>query len=458
MDSLDLDIGNYTIKDIEKFFQLKPKIKYSSADIEQKEYQLREQLLMSGHVNKRFKRDLLEFLTLAKDWLIFVKCPPNKAPSIIPKNHQLDTLNTPLSKVPSSRADDVIVRPETQFINAQGSDFFPGSMNPLSTRIITKCLNIDTRFRDNIHTTQSSDFLLQLPSKFNKVVSMQLAALELPVSFYGISSSYGNNFLRLVVNYTSIPNDTTATDYSGVTVAQNDDGTFTATRTIFVPDGNYAAIDLISNINLQLGPVQVVNNTLLLYPNNIFSYVQLYLGISVNGSGSGKVTISSRPTNDTNYGYSGSVQFINLDFTLDSHGVTDYVDINSKLGWNLGYQKRQYFGMKSITGETIIEPTNVRYVYLVIDDYNNNVNNHFVGAFNKSVLSPNILARISLKSASFSILMENDFNIVSEPRRYFGPVDIQKMKIQLVDEYGKVLQMNNSDFSFCLNLKMLYDL
>jgi hypothetical protein len=124
----------------------------------------------------------------------------------------------------------------------------------------------------------------------------------------------------------------------------------------------------------------------------------------------------------------------------------------------LGFQKRQYLNGKTYTGETIIEPSNVRYIYLVVDDYNNNVNNHFVSAFNKSILGSNILARISMKGASFSLMMENDYNTVTEPRRYFGPIDIQKLKIQLIDEYGKPLQMNNSDYSFCINLKMLYDL
>ena len=54
--------------------------------------------------------------------------------------------------------------------------------------------------------------------------------------------------------------------------------------------------------------------------------------------------------------------------------------------------------------------------------------------------------------------MENDYNIVSEPREYFGPVDIQKLRIRLFDEHGRILQMNNANYSFCLNLKILYDL
>jgi hypothetical protein len=65
MDNLDLDISNYTILDIEKFFKLKPRSKYTAADIEEREYQIREQLLNSGHINKRFKRDLIDFLTTA---------------------------------------------------------------------------------------------------------------------------------------------------------------------------------------------------------------------------------------------------------------------------------------------------------------------------------------------------------------------------------------------------------
>jgi len=73
-------------------------------------------------------------------------------------------------------------------------------------------------------------------------------------------------------------------------------------------------------------------------------------------------------------------------------------------------------------------------------------------------MSKDILARISLSGTSFSVLMENNMNIVTEPRMYFGPVDIQKIRIRLYDEYGNILQMNNSNYSFCLNLKLMYDL
>jgi len=435
MDDLDLDIHNYTIRDIEKFFRFKHNSKYTASDIEQKEYEIREQLLNSGHVNKRFKRDLIEFLSLAKDWLIFVKCPPNKNPTTIPKNYKLDPIDVPhLNEIPS-RSDELVKKPETQYINVQNSDFFPGIMNPLSTRIITKCLNIDTRFRENIYKTQCSDFMIQLPTKFNKVVSMQLSSIEFPVSFYGISEAFGNNFLYMKVNYNSF-------DVSGQVLDEE--------KIIVLPDGNYNSTDFIDKINSLLAPLNPDNTYV--YPTSIFSHIQFSIDINPNGSGSGKVIVE--PTCD----FCCYVNSITLDFTRDIHGKVDNIPISSKIGWNLGFIKPFYTNQTKYISDTIIEPASIRYFYLAVDDFNNNVNNHFISVFNKSILSPNILARISIKGSYFSIIMESDFNIVSEPRKYFGPVDIQKLHVQLFDEHGRILHMNHSNFSFCLNLKMLYDL
>jgi len=438
MDSLDLDINNYNIKDIEKFFKLKPNSKYTAADIELKEYEIREQLLKSGHINKRFKSDLIEFLTKAKEWLTFVKCDKtamDNTPSAIPKNYKLDKLDTPLSREPPSRTEELINRPERQFIYSNPSEFFPGTMNPLNTRVITKTLNIDTRFRDNLYTTQSSDFNMHIPNKLNKVVSMQLSSIELPLVFYNISENFGNNYLYLSVNYNSF-------DYSstGITVEEF----------FIIPDGNYNSDGLIKTINKLIAPVN--DNQDLIYPDNVFSYVQLSLDIDSTNSGTGKVTIKT---------VGKRAEFINsitLDFTKKQSGVSDTTSLFSKIGWNLGFIKPKYEGAKMYVSDTIIEMSTIRYLYLAIDDFNNNANNQFISIFNKSILNPNILARISIQGIHFSSLKENNFTIITEPRQYFGPVDIQRIKIQLYDEYGRILNMNNANFSFCLDFKMMYDL
>ena len=436
MENLDLDINNYSIKDLETFFKLKSKTKYSAADIELKEYHIRQQLLNSGHVNKRFKRELIEFLEIAKTRLTLLLTKPIPPPSVIPKNYKLDTMDVPRSKEAMSRTEELIVRPETQFVYSNNSDFFPGQLNPLNTRIVTKCLNIDTRFRDNFYSTQSSDFTIQLPTKFNKVVSMQLSSLEFPVAFYGISEDYGNNYLTLAVQHTPI-------DVSGTELE-------TSVQTFIIPDGNYNASDLINVFNEILCPMN--NDATMKYPTSIFSYIQLSLDITSSGSGSGKVTIG--PSGQ----HASSIREMRMDFTLDKNGNKDSLDVSSKIGWNLGFIKPKYRGKSSYTADTIIEPAAIRYVYLAIDDFNNSASNQFMSVFNKSIVHPDILARISIKGSYFSLIMESDFNIVTEPRRYFGPVDIQRLRVRIYDEHGRILPMNNSNYSFCLDLKMLYDL
>ena len=100
----------------------------------------------------------------------------------------------------------------------------------------------------------------------------------------------------------------------------------------------------------------------------------------------------------------------------------------------------------------------LKYFYLVIDDYNNNVINGFYSAFNSSILNKNILARISYQDGSFINFSENNLSLITAPRQYFGPVDIQKLHIQLIDEFGRFIDLNNMDYSFCLTLQTVYDI
>ena len=48
------------------------------------------------------------------------------------------------------------------------------------------------------------------------------------------------------------------------------------------------------------------------------------------------------------------------------------------------------------------------------------------------------------------------FTKILGSRTYFGPVDIQKMKLNLFDEFGRVLQLDNMDWSVALMFECLY--
>jgi hypothetical protein len=150
---------------------------------------------------------------------------------------------------------------------------------------------------------------------------------------------------------------------------------------------------------------------------------------------------------------------LELNFQADRFGISDRnTPLPLKFGWTLGFRNGIYTGNLNYVSEGLVDTTGPRYIFLVVDDYNNSVNNNFYSAFNSSILNKNILARISLQANTFNILEQNNLNLLTTPREYFGPVNINNMNVQLLDEYGRIVDLNNMDFSFCLNLTIVYDL
>jgi hypothetical protein len=95
-------------------------------------------------------------------------------------------------------------------------------------------------------------------------------------------------------------------------------------------------------------------------------------------------------------------------------------------------------------------------MYLIVNEFNKNRHNHFIGTSRDGLLRTDIIARISIKSPVFHIQAQNDFSVYAETREYFGPVKIQKIRVQLVDEYGRFVDLNQSDFSFTLRITSIY--
>jgi hypothetical protein len=421
MSGINLDIQSYSLNDIESLFKLPPN--YTGADVELKEFELRTQLLNNTGIDKRYKTDIMNFLETAKNKINMLKFNSyrEKQPTTITNNWKLDNVDYPASREVPSRIGEITERPPTQYIYTDTNEFFPGSMNPLNTRITSKVLTIDTKFRENYYLTNSSDFILQLPEKIYKAVSMQLTSVEIPLNFYGISSSYGNNFLYLYVSY----------------------GGSNASEIITIPDGNYSPASLIDTINSV-----IADSSITVLTNIVFS-----VDLS-GGYGSGKVSVSVNGT------AGGVIDSLTLDFTKNASGIIDVsTPLSTKLGWALGFKQILYEGKTSYVSESPINPFPMKYIYLGINDYNTNTNNNYVSAFSGGTFNADIIGRISLGNTGFfNVISENDFKIVGEQRKYFGPVDIQKMQIRLYDDQGRILNMNNTDYSFTILLKTLYNL
>ena len=77
--------------------------------------------------------------------------------------------------------------------------------------------------------------------------------------------------------------------------------------------------------------------------------------------------------------------------------------------------------------------------------------------------SSDILARIPTKTNNGLRNTQNDKwlvgyggNLTVAKRVYFGPVDISRLSVQLMDPYGNVLNLHNRDWSFTVKVEHLY--
>ena len=71
-----------------------------------------------------------------------------------------------------------------------------------------------------------------------------------------------------------------------------------------------------------------------------------------------------------------------------------------------------------------------------------------------------ILAKITLPSLDFSkfgkFIPENSGSLQVNSRAYFGPVDLDRFTIKLIDNNGNLVNLNNRDWSFTLRVEQLY--
>jgi hypothetical protein len=133
------------------------------------------------------------------------------------------------------------------------------------------------------------------------------------------------------------------------------------------------------------------------------------------------------------------------------------------MGWILGFRQSSYVNQLSYTSESIYNVAPTEYLYLEINDYNGSqIATKIIGLFPDSYLDKNIISKLdytySTYFTSYNTIPYDKSYILGGVREYFGPVHLQKLYIRLLDKYGNVVDLNGVDFSFTLELKILYEL
>ena len=446
-ESLDLDINNYTISDLERFFRLDNK-SYNADEVQYKEYLIREQLLKSGHINIKFKSDLVSFLESAKRWIIAAKCPVPAPPTSIPVDFRLDpTAGIPVSAISIPRTEELIYPATIKPLHTtNGNQFYSGSINPIETRLKTCNICIDTLFRKNYITTNSTDFTYIMPKIINNVVSLKLASFEFPVVWNIFSSTDKNNIM-----YLSLYGMSTLPD--------------TVNFKIIIPDGNYTQNTFAQTLN------NIFSKNSQVGLDNLWCEIDaITLGTVIRARNSiteidaGGVFPFDSTTE--NIHYSPNFYFT-VDFSLEKEGISR--PIYKNLGWLLGFRKMFYTVNYSniqtsyvattysavtynayLIGESFYGSAINNYLFVEVDDFQNNFPTDSIISTNDTFgnyLGKNIIARLIISTGVNTILNDNGADLIFKKRDYFGPVNLEKLKIRILNRFGDVVNIGQNDYS-----------
>lgn len=279
-----------------------------------------------------------------------------------------------------------------------------------------KYYTIDTRFRDDYDEYSNKSptyYTITLPQRVNDVKSIMVCTAEIPLTYYNISTSLENNAFQIIKEDAS-------------------------TNTIIIKDGYYNTSGLITEINNELQNIGLDDISFNINNNSSF----------INNS------------NNSNYTINFAIKTTLTSSCITNNNDFDKFNFKSKLGWLLGFRNVTYTLSSinnNIISESFIDLNGPRYLYLIVDEFNNGNQNSFISPLYKSILNKNILAKICVDNKHFgfgSFLTANNFNgyLFTDKRSYNGKVDLQRLKIQLVNELGIPIDLNGLDFSFTLEI------
>ena len=456
MDALILNINEYSDNELEEILSLT--YPYNRDDIAIKKKELYEKLISDSSVTIETKTQISSFLDTVYLRLCDITNNDNNLSFNSVKNSVKEVNNHFIIQKQAELKEAFNSKPNDG-LNVDKFGAPPGIINPLQYTTITRALNVDSKFRPNYYESSSADQKLVLPYKFENVISMKLASVDIPKSYYAVSESLGNNSFR--VNWNKY------------------NGNFKNSALVKIPDGNYHTLHDGTNIANSSSIESAINGALLsstpLTPeNNTYNGITIQSDTSFNlrytvDSTSGKSVFALDISTISEESLSTLIENDEIEyeiiFGVDTQGnIATNQPLPFYLGWSLGYRNNIYSsGPGQKNGSSVILPSATvseglcyvkgpQYIFVAIDDYNNNVNNYYVSAYSESINNKNIISKINT-SRPYD---EETILQVNRTRNYFGPVNIEKLRITLYDEYGRIINLNNMDWSCSLSFECMY--
>lgn len=416
MNNINLDINTYNNDELRNLFKLQ-KI-YTVENI----YKAKESIANSiekSNISESKKTELFIFLDNIKNKLV--------------SNLELGTNN---NNIKQYNGNPYILNNNESIL---------GNYKQTNKSTLKKTYTIDSIFRHNYELTdnQSHNYTMQLPETVSRAISMSISSIEIPLTYHNISSYYNNNVFSIEI----------------LDISNNQ--TLNSPLIIELSPGLYESITSSNNRTIGYNIISEVNNKI---KDASFVYISNYLNFTIEPR-SGYSCF--RYDNSTNSLGSYKIK-INFNINNPTANTTNCYSngLHQKLGWQLGFRNNSLIVDVSdlyAVSTAICHINYPRYVYIAIDDFQSSSHNHFSIA-SDSIVAPNIITRINIlalleektrfkQGAYAGDIYYNQKYI----REYFGPTDINKLKIQLLDEYGRPFSLNNMDWSFIMTFDCLYN-
>ena len=385
-----------------------------------------------------------------------------------------------------------------------------GQLNPNLKNTTTRVINIDSQYRENIipytsnpdGPSSATNFTLDLSDPIHNAIEIKMTSYQIPFSWYLIDGPYKSNNCFSVCkkdttdcsmidissgNYTQVELvdavSTSLSDVSGLDISYNpvngksfiiNSSGDSYTITFYDPNGTKScnsSCGSTQKFNTNLGWILGFRGNTSISDNEPL-YGQMIYDIS------GKSTIYSESLVDV---FGSKYFLLMLDDYQQNHlnkglvGITpSQKNVEIPSYWNANLQlaldssggiacavPTYPVGSSSTPIPTFVQNAPRQLTQAQLYTLNSTTQARAQTQRNRltAPTTSNVLALIPLKGANSlnvgSVLID-DFNLDDAERVYFGPVDLERFRVRLVDDQGYTLNLNGNNWSFTMVATSLY--
>ena len=374
-----------------------------------------------------------------------------------------------------------------------------GTINPNLKNTTTRLINIDSQYRENIFPynpdpdgpSSPTNYTLDLTDILHNTISLEMTSFQIPFTWYLIDAEYqGNNCFWIDGTIVTIPsgnytNESLIAAINTEMTSHTYDISFNYTEltgkttmeltgatnyniTFYDPSGQ-----LVPPTGLGVRSQPKFNNNLgwiLGFRGNttISSDDSLYGQLIYDLSGSVGTSIQSEAFIDT---FGSKYFLLVLDDYNQNHlnkgliGITPTkknAEIPSYWNTDLNIVEPRTtppFSSTKTTTYTQNAPRRLTQAQLYTLNETTLARTQTTNHFARTPTTTDVLALIPLRLANtlaYGKQLIDDFNLDEATRVYFGPVDIERMRVRLVNDKGYTVNLNGNDWSFTLTATALY--